>query len=398
MKRRFTPSGRTLFLVAALLPLLVLFVWVAMRSGPLAPVPVTVAAVENRSIAPALYGIGTVEARYTYKIGPTSAGRVKAVGVQVGDRVRAGQLLGEMDPVDLEERVAALDAALLSAQSAEQAAGARAQEASARRTFADQQDRRYAQLLRAGAASEEEVETRRRERATAEAGLSAAEANRAAAGREVERLRAERDALVRQRINLRLLAPADGLVTARLADPGTTVVAGQAVVEMIDPASLWIHARFDQLRARGIRAGLPAQIVTRSHGGEILAGRVLRLEPLADAVTEESLAKVVFDALPDPLPPVGELAEVTVERPALEARPVVPNASLRRLDGRLGVWVVEADGARFKPVTVGETDLDGRVQISEGLQPGERVVVYSQRALAGGSRIKVVERLPGAVP
>lgn len=99
-------------LVAVLGALLVLFVWVALRSGPLAPVPVTVAEVESRAIAPALFGIGTVEARYTYRIGPTVPGRVLRVDVEVGDRVAAGQVLGEMDPVDLDQRLAAQDAAI----------------------------------------------------------------------------------------------------------------------------------------------------------------------------------------------------------------------------------------------------------------------------------------------
>ena len=59
-------SRRTLMLVAAIVPLVLLFAWVAVRSGPLAPVEVTTISVAKRSIAPALYGIGTVQARYTY--------------------------------------------------------------------------------------------------------------------------------------------------------------------------------------------------------------------------------------------------------------------------------------------------------------------------------------------
>jgi HlyD family secretion protein len=96
---------------AVVIPLVVLLIYVAQRAGPLAPIPVTVTTVESRSIMPALFGIGTVEARYTYRIGPTVAGRVKRVDVQVGDKVQAGQFLGEMDPVDLDERIAAQEAA-----------------------------------------------------------------------------------------------------------------------------------------------------------------------------------------------------------------------------------------------------------------------------------------------
>ena len=77
-------------LLAVLVPLLLLFFYVALRSGPLASVPVTVVAVEKRAITPVLSGIGTLEARYTYRIGPVSSGRVKQLSVDVGDMVKAG--------------------------------------------------------------------------------------------------------------------------------------------------------------------------------------------------------------------------------------------------------------------------------------------------------------------
>jgi RND family efflux transporter MFP subunit len=391
-------NRRTFALLAVIVPLLALMVYVALRSGPLAPIPVTVTTVESRSITPALFGIGTVEARYTYRIGPTVAGRIKRVDVQVGDRVQAGQLLGEMDPVDLDDRVAAQEAAFRRAESGVLAAEAQVREASARKSYAENQASRYEQLLQARSASEETVEGKRQERQVTEAGLAAARANLDAARQELARIRSDREGLIQQRANLRLIAPVRGLVAARNADPGTTVVAGQSVVEVIDPASLWINVRFDQLRASGLRAGLPVQIVLRSQAGSGFAGHVLRLEPMADAITEETLAKVTFNALPKRLPPVGELAEVTVAMSALPATPVAPNASVQRVDGRLGVWLIEEDKLRFAPIKVGATDLDGRVQILDGIKADERVVVYSQRALGPRSRVKVVERLEGVSP
>ncbi|MCW8949968.1 MAG: efflux transporter periplasmic adaptor subunit, partial [Sedimenticola sp.] len=78
-------KGRTLALLAVVVPLLILFIYVALRSGPLAPVQVTIKTVENRPLSPALFGIGTIETRYRYKIGPTIPGRLMHVGVQVGD-------------------------------------------------------------------------------------------------------------------------------------------------------------------------------------------------------------------------------------------------------------------------------------------------------------------------
>ena len=373
---------RTLALIAVLVPMLALFVYVALRSGPLAPVAVTVATVGSRAMAPALFGIGTVQARYTHKIGPTFAGRLKRLDVQVGESVKAGQVLGEMDPVDLDDRVRGLDAALQGAQ-------AQLREAQARQDFARTQARRYEQLLARRYVSQEMVAGKRQELQVADAGLSAA-------SQQIARARADREALGAQRSNLLLVAPVDGLVAARHADPGTTVVAGQAVVELVDPSSLWINTRFDQINAQGLQAGLPARIVLRSRAGKDLVGRVLLVEPMADAVTEETLAKVVFDHLPVPLPPIGELAEVTVSLPALPARPVIANASIQRVDGNLAVWIVTDGDLQLVAVTLGAADLDGNVQVLAGVEPGDQVVTYSERALTANSRIHVVDRLKQA--
>lgn len=379
---KFPLSGRMLGLLAVIVPLAAIFVYVTLRSGPLAPVAVTVATVEAQAVTPALFGIGTVAARYTFKIGPASAGRLKQLDVQVGDSVRAGQVLGEMDPVDLDVRVRSQEAAIKRAE-------AMLREAEARQSYAQTQARRYDQLFAARTISEEIVAAKRLELSIADAALSAVK-------EDLARTRSDREALVALRGNLRLVAPVDGLVTVRGADPGTTIVAGQAAVEVIDPESLWIDARFDQIGAAGLAAGLPARIALRSRDGRALTGRVLRVEPLADAVTEETRAKVAFDAPPDRLPSVGELAEVTLALPALPAMPVIPNAAIQRADGRTGVWRIVNGDLRFTSVKLGAADLDGRVQVREGLAAGDRVVVYSEKALSARSRIHVVERIPGA--
>jgi len=374
-------QARTLALLAVIIPLFALFIYVGMRSGPLAPVTVTVASVESRTVTPGLFGIGTVEARYTYKIGPTFSGRVKRLEVHVGEQVKAGQILGEMDPVDLDDRVR-------SQQSALKRAEAILREAIARQIYAKTQAQRYEKLLIARTISEEIATTKRQELQIADAALSAAR-------QDIVRTRSDREALVAQRINLRLIATVDGVVTERNADPGTTIVAGQAVVEVIDPKSLWVNVRFDQISASGLAGGLPARIVLRSRGDQTLDGRVLRVEPKADAVTEETLAKVTFENQPEPLPPVGELAEVTVDLPTLAAAPVIPNAAVQREGDNVGVWQIVDGDLRFSPVKLGASDLDGYVQVREGLKNGDQVVIYSEKALTARSRIHVVDHIPG---
>lgn len=164
---------------------------------------------------------------------------------------RPGKCSARWTRVDLDDRVRSQEAAKKRAEAA-------IREATARQSFAATQARRYEQLFAARSVSEEAVTTKR-------AGIpQIAEAALAAAREDLARVRADRDALIAQRGNLRLIAPVDGVVTLRDADPGTTIVAGQAVVELVDPKSLWVNVRFDQISASGLAADLPAGIVLRS--------------------------------------------------------------------------------------------------------------------------------------
>jgi len=379
------------------LGLLAALAWVATQSGPLAPIPVTVTPVVRKDVAPALFGIGTVEARRAYVIGPTAAGRIRRVLVDVGDTVTAGQLLAEMEPVDLDTRVAATAAAVERGRSAVSAADAQVRDVRSRHTWAATEASRTDALGAAGAVSQSAVDSARQVEQSAQAQLSAAEATLAAARRDVTRLEADTGGAQQQRSNLRLVAPVDGLVTARDAEPGSTAVAGQAVLRLEEPGSLWVSVRLDQARSAGLRAGLTARITRRADPLAQMAGTVVRVEPISDAVTEERIAKVAFDRPPDGVSS-GEMAEVTLALPVVRAAVVVPNASLRHRGAQQGVWRYADGQLEFVPVTTGAEGLDGLVQILEGLQGGDQVVVYSERDLDDGSRVTVVPALRGAAP
>lgn len=379
---RFKLSRRALSIASVVLALVVLLGWVALRSGPMAPVPVTVVRVESRALQPSLFGVGTVEARQVHRIGPTAPGRVQRLNVDVGDTVHAGQLLGEMDPIDSDDR-------LRSQQALIQRASATVAEAEARHTHAQAQARRYEQLFAQQVVTQELLAARLQD-------LQVAQAAHTAARNDLTRAQSDAQALRTQRQNLKLISPVDGIVTLREVEPGTTVVAGQAVIEIVDPRSLWVHARFDQVSAAGLRDKLPAQVVLRSRRAQPVAGQVLRTELRADAITEELLAKVVFQAVPQPLPPIGERAEVTVNLPALPEGPVIPNAAVQRQGNRIGVWTLRGDQLSFVPVKLGRSDLDGHVQVTDGLRSGDAIVLHSARPLAAGTHVQVVDRIPGA--
>lgn len=391
------PSSTVITLGLLGVVLLIAVGFVIRRAGPLAPVRVTVVQATEGSLTPAIYGIGTVEARRNYLIGPTSAGRVLRVLVDAGDTVKAGQLLAEMDPVDLDHRLLALDASAARASSVILVSDAQAVDAAARRELAAINARRYVELGQQSFVSAGAVESKVQEQTSADAALRAAQANQLAASQDLTRLKAERAGLLQQRQSVRLVATQDGIVLSRDAEPGSTVVAGQSVLKLVDPASLWVKARFDQGRSAGLVTGLVADIVLRSNAASTLRGKVVRVELQGDSVTEERVAQIAFDALPAGIS-VGELAEVTLSLPATPRALLLPNAAIKRLGGQSGAWVLSESGPKFVPLRLGQASLDGQVQVLEGLQAGAQIVVYSGKEITAKSRIQIVASLAEQAP
>lgn len=388
------PGGRRLALSVVALAVLGGMAWVLIRNGLLAPIKVTVAQVVQGDVQPAIVGMGTVEARRSWMVGPTVASRVLSVAVDVGDAVQPGQLLAEMDSVDLEQRLQAADASWARARSVQLAAQAQLADAMARHHLADVNWRRNEELARQQFISPSALEGRQQELTSAGAVLQSAQANVSSAEQDVQRLGAERAALAQQRSNQRLRASAAAVVATREAEPGATVVAGQAVLRLVDPASLWVKTRIDQGRAAGLAVGQPAQVVLRSQPGRVHAASVARLELLADTVTEERLVQVAWATPPQGVS-VGELAEVTIQLPRSSSGWVVPHAALQRQNGQSGVWRLGADGkpawVAVKPVASG---LDGAVRVdSPDLSENDRVVHHSQKPMHAGMRVQVVDAL-----
>ncbi len=167
---------------------------------------------------------------------------------------------------------------------------------------------------------------------------------------------------------------------------------------MIDPGSLWVKMRVDQGRSAGLAEGLAARIVLRSQPQVTLTGKVARVEPVADSVTEERIAQVSFElpsAAPGVSAAIGELAEVVLALPVASSSLVVPNAAIQHQQGQAGVWRLMDGAPAFAPVRTGIASLDGQVQVLEGLQAGDSIVVHSQKALTPGARLKVVAQLAG---
>ncbi len=381
------PATKLIVLVASVVLFVAAFFWLLTTRGPLAPVGVQLGSAVRADLSPSVFGIGTVDARLAYAVGPIAQGRILRVLVDQGEAVKAGQLLAEMDPVDLDRRVQAAKSTRARSRQAFRVADAQVAEAASRARLAVTNHNRDRVLYEQHVITRQALDNSTGEAERAEAALAAARANAAAGKQDIGRANAESQGLSSLRESLRLVSPVDGVIVSREAEPGTTVVGGQAVLRIVVPESLWVRARIDQSRAQGVQPGQLASIVLRSTPGTPMPGRVARIEMQSDPVTEERIVDVSFDA-PTARLYLGELAEVTIRLPGETGVLVVPSAAIAREGSQTGVWQMADGRARFKPVSMGSQGQAGVTQILSGLAQGDSVILYSSAQLEPGARVR----------
>lgn len=369
-----------------------LFAWVIMTRGPLAPIKVTIEKIQVGEISNSVFGVGTVKARHSYNLAPTLTGRVKSVRVDQGDSVTAGQLLLEMDPVDLDEKLNASRQNIEKAANAIQALSAQLSETQSRLVTLSATLKRYQELRSGGFVSQEMLDAKLHEKNAATAALASASANLATAHADHLRSQSEMRGIEKLQLQTRLTSPINGIVVARLIEPGSTVISGQLALQVVDPHKLWIETRITQKQAGQLRTGQAAEIVLRSQPHATIIGKVARVDLISDAVTEERIVNVSFDAA-DQIASIGEYAEVTISLPGLNHARTISSAAVKRIAKQSGVWILRDDKPLFKPVKTGVSTIEGRTEILDGIADEDSVIVYSQQPLRVDLKVKVVSEL-----
>lgn len=368
------------------------FSWVVMTQGPLAPIKITTEKIQTGNLAPEAFGVGIIEARHSYNISPVMTGRISKILVDQGDHVKTGQVVAELDPIDLDEKLAS--SRLIAERSANSIKVAEAQllQAQSQGQTVSPAYKRYSELHAKGFVSQEMLDAKLNEKTAALAALDAATASLAAAKRDYRKAQSDAAGIAKLREQTRLTSSVNGIVTARLAEQGAIIVPGQSILQVIEPADLWIKTRIDQKQAGMIVAGQKANIVLRSHPQTGISGTVERVDLISDAVTEERIVNISF-AAPELHVSLGEYAEVTIKLPGQEKTRSIPTAAVKRINQQDGVWVLQNSRAKFRPVKVGIATLDGRTQILDGLGDDDEVIVYSQQAIKEDLKLKVVPEI-----
>jgi len=355
-----------------------------------AAIPVEAVTVKAGSISAEAMGTGTLEARISASIGPKIFGRIAQVLVDQGDRVQQGQELVLLDDEDLRQQVEIAKAELSVAQAGVDKAISGIKSAEATAYEAKASYNRNAQASLSGAVSADVLDKSQQQTKVAEAELNQAQTAKIEAEKQVIKAQASLQFAQAQLAYTVIGAPFDGLIVKRSRDAGDIVVPGSMILDMISLDQLWVSAWVDETLLGRLNVGQTAKIVFRSAPQAELPGKIARISPQADRETREVLVDVTVDRLPQ-LWAVGQRAEVYIETDRKENVLVIPQRVVVWRQGQPGVFVVEKGKAYWRKIVPG---IEGKeaVEVADGLQAGQNVIIPGPSALKDRRAVKVAAK------
>jgi membrane fusion protein, multidrug efflux system len=303
---------------------------------------------------------GVLSAERSATVRAEVGGQVLSVRAEVGQSVRRGQVLGQIEDRTLRDAVVAAQSAVKSEQAALETARRELERASA--------------LVRGGAIAQREVET-------VETAVTAAESRLAEAS---SRLVSARKALA----DATITSPLTGVVSARPVNAGDIVAPGAELFTVIDPSSMRLEASVPSESLGALRVGAPVTFEVRGYPNQTFDGRIERISPAADPATRQVS---IYVAIPNKAGRLvaGLFAEGRVAAASSRGL-VVPISAIDETGGGTSVVRVRGGKAERVTVTTGLRDEPSeRIEVRSGLNEGDVLLLGAARAVTPGTPVQV---------
>jgi RND family efflux transporter MFP subunit len=330
---------------------------------------------------------GTMQALTEAPLLARTDGYLKRRLVDIGDRVRAGQVLAEIDAPELDQQIHQAEAAIEQAQAAAEQAEASLEQGKANRELARVTAERSKTLVARGISSQQDGDQ-------AQAQLAAQDANVQALQKAIL---AQRSNLAAAKANLARLqelegyrtvkAPFDGIVTLRAVDVGALVSAGSTLLYRIaQTGTLRTYVNVPQASVNSVHVGQTATLTVSQLPGRTFHGTVARTANALDPASRTMLVEVDVPNEDGALFP-GTFAEVGLSSARTDPPLVVPAAAIIfRTDGAQVATVQPDSTLHLQKIVVGR-DYGDRVEILQGLTEGTTIVAAPGDTAREGAKI-----------
>jgi len=348
--------------------------------------PVTVARVERAHFTETVLVTGSLAAREEVLVGPEVEGlRVTEVLADEGMRVNKGDVLARLVSDTLEAQLAQNDAALARAEAASAQARSGIVQAEARLLEANNAFERAKPLRAAGHLPESAFDQREQAARTADAQLLAAREGLKVAEAEKGQVEAQRRELLWRRGRTEVIAPADGIVSRRMARIGG-FAAGSAepMFRIVAKGEVELDAEIPETQLAGVRVGQPARIEVAG-AGEV-TGSVRLVSPEVDKATRQGRVRIYLGD--NPSLRVGSFARGTIETAAGEGLALPLAAVLFGSEGPVA-QLIRDNRVETRKIKIG-LSTGGMVEVRAGLSQGDLVVARAGTFLRDGDPVRPI--------
>ena len=319
-----------------------------------------------------------------------ATGYIRKRYVDIGDRVKAGQVVAEVEAPELDQQIAQAKAAIDQAQSATQQAEAAIQQGRANENLARLTAGRMANLLKRGVISKQDNDNAQAQYAAQQANVEALVKAASAMRSSVTAAEANLARLNQIKTYQMVRAPFDGVITLRNVDTGALVNEGSTLLfRVAQTGTLRTYINLPQANAEGVKVGQHAVLSIAELPGRKFDGLVTRTSNALDPATRTLLTEVQVPNRDGALMP-GMFAQVDLTIPRAAPPLLIPGDTLVvRSDGPQVAAVGAGDAVHFTRIQLGR-DFGDRLEVLGGLEEGQRLVVNPSDAVREGVRVKPV--------
>ena len=324
---------------------------------------------------------GSLKPKETVDINPKITGRIEKINFLVGDWVRQGAVVAEIEADELEQQVRRSEASFSVSEAniaARQAELARAEADLGRAKLLFDED-----LL-----SPQEYQQSRTSLEVLEAQVQLGKA-------QLEQATAELTELRIRLAQARIYAPMSGLVSARYVDPGALVAPGNPIIQLVNLSTMVTRGNVPERNIDRLAVGSRASVQVDAIPGQEFEGRVARIAPVLDAATRSAVIEIDIRN-PGAVLKAEMFARITLDLGSTREATLIPRDGLVYRGQQPGVYVVPAEQDRpvFRVIETGLTH-EGQIEVLANLDAGTRIVGRGATMLRDGDRISTGPGGPG---
>ena len=366
-------------------------------ASPPAPVSIDAVKVETRELQRSVEAVGTLDPNEEVTVSNQVEGTVEELLLDLGDPVRKGQVIAQLDTRELELNVHQQEAALQQelarvgltdpGASFDEATTSQVRQAEA--GFADARIRleRTKKLAESGVIAQQQLDAQQAQYDGAEAALRSSRETVRNIRASIAARRAALALAQKKLTDAKITAPMDGFIKDRPAAAGQFLKANSPVVTIVQNSPLKLHAEVPESAVAALRVGRPVEFRVDAFPERKFEGKITRLSPSVDQQSRTLKLEAVVNNADGLLKP-GFFARVTVHTDRKDKALVIPVASLLNVSGIEKVFVIENGKVAERIVRSGVRSAN-EVEIIDGLNEGEHVATSNLGSLQQGREVAV---------